>query len=432
MLLNDFLTIDDIAQILRVTRQTVSKLIKAKDIVAYKVNKSYRVSKHDLVTFLQTKALVKDNQHISTPKAAALSLPGNYKNGTSAINEPKQGAIAVLQKEHSGQYNQFIFGDNLDVLNALLPQLKNKVDLIYIDPPFGTGKVFNTIDHTSAYSDKLPHFDFLDFLRARLLVLKQLLSAKGSIYVHIDKKTGHYVKVMMDEVFGFDNFINDITRIKCNPKNFSRNAYGNYSDMILFYAKERDKNIWNNIKDDLSDEKQDQLFKQAHPIHGKYTTHPLHAPGITMGGDTGKEWNGLMPPPGRHWRYSRAELSRMNDEGLIEWSDKGIPRKIVFAKDHKGIKIQDVWEFKDKGLSYADYPTQKNTELLKRIILNSSNPNSIVLDCFAGSGSTLYTANSLGRKWIGIDNSAEAFNVIKTNFINMGIKCNYHQYQPIT
>lgn len=232
----------------------------------------------------------------------------------------------------------------------------------------------------------------------------------------------------MDEVFGYNNFINDITRIKCNPKNFARNAYGNYSDIILFYAKERDKNIWNEVKEELTKEEEYIFFPKIHPKYGRYTTNPLHAPGETIDGDTGKEWNGLMPPKGRHWRYSREELTRLDMQGLIEWSESGNPRKMIFAKEHKGKKVQDVWEFKDKGLSYVDYPTQKNHEMLRRIISNSSNEDSVVLDCFAGSGSTLFVANELKRKWIGIDNSTQSLSVVKSNFKKGKIKCNFFEY----
>ena len=105
-------------------------------------------------------------------------------------------------------------------------------------------------------------------------------------------------------------------------------------------------------------------------------------------------------------------LDELDEQGLIEWSHTGNPRKKVIAKDHKGKKIQDVWEFKDKGLSYVSYPTEKNHDLLTRIIQHSSNPESWVLDAFAGSGSTLLRANELGRKWLGIDQSPQARQVI--------------------
>jgi adenine-specific DNA-methyltransferase len=115
----------------------------------------------------------------------------------------------------------------------------------------------------------------------------------------------------------------------------------------------------------------------------------------------------------------------LDDAGLIEWSSTGNPRKIVFAKDHDGKKVQDVWEFKDRGKSYVDYPTQKNQDLLERIILNSSQEDSLVLDCFAGSGSTLLAANKHNRKWIGMDSSEYSLKTVRNIFNDQGIKANY-------
>ena len=141
--------------------------------------------------------------------------------------------------------NLLIHSENLKGLNYLLEHgYRGMVDLVYIDPPFATGGSFtitngraSTISNSRkgdvAYTDVLKGKDFVSFLRERLVLLRELLSEQGSIYLHIDYKIGHYVKVMMDEVFGIDNFRNDITRIKCNPKNFERIGYGNIKDMIL-------------------------------------------------------------------------------------------------------------------------------------------------------------------------------------------------------
>ncbi len=111
----------------------------------------------------------------------------------------------------------------------------------------------------------------------------------------------------------------------------------------------------------------------------------------------------MYPPKGRHWRYSPDKLTELDEKGLIEWSKTGNPRIKNFADEHKGKKVQDIWEYKDPA--YPVYPTEKNEELLKFIIRQSSNEDSIVLDCFSGSGTTLKAANGLGRKFIGIDNS---------------------------
>jgi len=429
---SSFLTVEEISENLKVTRQTVSKYIHSKELNAVKINKTYRITRDDFEEFLR------ENSTSNEPKISYMRNTKNCvlqyanKSDVNDILSPNEnGVLNEIEINHQGIENKFIFGDNFYVLKELLTSHKGKVDLIYIDPPFGTGQNFNSINDDTAYSDKVVDSDFLEFLRKRLFLLKELLSEKGSIYLHIDKKIGHYVKIIMDEVFGSDNFINDITRIKCNPKNFARNAYGNYSDMILYYAKNRDKQIWNEVREKMSVLKRDQLFPKKHPKFGRYTTHPIHAPGKTINGDTGLEWKGQMPPKGRHWRYSRKVLDELDAKGLIEWSSTGNPRKIVLAKDHKGFKIQDIWEFKDRGLSYVDYPTQKNHELLERIIENSSTEESIVLDCFAGSGGTLKIANQLNRKWIGIDNSSHSFEVIKDTFNKENIVCNFYEYQTL-
>jgi len=432
MLLNDFLTVDDVAKTLKVTRQTVSKYIQKKKLNAVKINTSYRVPIKEFENFLASNSMLSEPETLYQKKSRNCFLDYIGKSNESEIlNFKPLGVLRQIETVNKNVFNRMIFGDNYFVLKALINEFESKIDLIYIDPPFGTGQDFTNTDNNHAYSDKIVNNEFLEFLRKRLILLRELLSESGSIYLHIDKKLGHYVKIIMDEVFGYENFINDITRIKCSPKNFDRNAYGNYSDMILFYAKRRDNNIWNEVKEQITKEEEEDMFPKIHPKYGRYTTNPIHAPGSTIDGDTGKEWEGLLPPKGRHWRYSREELTRLDMLGLIEWSGNGNPRKMVFAKEHKGKKVQDVWAFKDKGFSYVDYPTQKNHDLLKRIILNSSNEKSIVLDCFAGSGSTLYVANQLKRNWIGVDNSTHSFDVIKNVFKRGKINCNYFEYIPL-
>jgi len=328
-----------------------------------------------------------------------------------------------------GGNNKLIKGENLQALKSLIEDfdLKGKIDLIYIDPPFATNNHFtigedrvstisNSKNDKTAYKDELVGSDFLEFLRERLFFLKELLSEKGSIYLHIDYKIGHYVKVIMDEVFGIDNFRNDITRIKCNPKNFFRKAYGNIKDLILFYSKTSDM-IWNDPKEELSENDIEKLFKKIDSQGRRYTTIPLHAPGETLNGPTGKEWKGKLPPKGRHWRTDPKILDEWDKQNLIEWSKTGNPRKIIFANEKTGKKKQDIWDYKDT--QYPNYPTEKNINLLKDIILASSNENSIVLDCFCGSGTTLIASQELGRKWIGIDRSDEAIKVTQKRLKNI-------------
>ncbi len=313
--------------------------------------------------------------------------------------------------------NLIIKGDNIKGLEYLLRKvrLKGRIDLVYIDPPFATNSNFTITDERAstvsnsrkgdvAYSDKRTGKDFIEFLRERLLLLKELLSDKGSIYLHIDYKIGHYVKVMMDEVFGINNFRNDITRIKCNPKNFKRVGYGNIKDLILFYSKSLQP-IWNEPKEPYTEKDLARLYPKVKRGR-RYTTVPLHAPGETENGKSSQAFKGLFPPKGRHWRTDVETLERWDEEGLIEWSSTGNPRKRIFADQQAGKRVQDIWEYKDP--QSPTYPTEKNPNLLDRIIKTSSNPESIVLDCFCGSGTTVKSAHLLGRNWIGIDQSEHA------------------------
>lgn len=318
-----------------------------------------------------------------------------------------------------------IKADNLKGLDYLIQErsLAGKIDLVYIDPPFATGIEFkvsegrvSTISAERngkvAYSDKSKGQDFLEFLRQRLVLLRELLSERGSIYLHIDYKIGHYVKILMDEVFGIENFRNDITRIKCNPKNFARIGYGNVKDMVLFYSKGGCP-IWNEPKDDYTEEDITRLFAKIDSDGRRYTTVPIHAPGETENGASSRPFKGILPPKGRHWRTDVATLEKWDEEGLIEWSSNGNPRKKIFADERDGKRVQDVWNFKDP--QYPSYPTEKNMDMLERIIRTSSDEDSIVLDCFCGSGSTLRAANRLNRTWIGIDQSEPAIETTTEN-----------------
>lgn len=301
---------------------------------------------------------------------------------------------------------------------------KNSIDLVYIDPPFATNNIFRlgstmsaSLDSQIAYKDKFNLESYLEFLYYRLILIKELMSEKGSLYLHIDDKVGHYVKILCDEIFGREHFISDIARIKCNPKNFKRKAYGNIKDRILFYVKSN-QYVWNEVCEEITKNDLHKRFKKQDE-RGYYTTIPLHAPGVTQKGESGQEWNGLKPPEGRHWRCSLSELDKLEKAGLIEWSKNGVPRKKVYAKDCKGKKIQDIWEFKDTQSPM--YPTQKNNAMLKRIIQMSSNVDSLVMDCFCGSGGFLRESFLLGRNFIGIDESKEAIKINQQNLC----KCEY-------
>lgn len=342
----------------------------------------------------------------------------SYKNKKSEkdIFELSKRKAKDISSRVNNKSNLLLFGDNFTALSSLISSgYAGTIDLIYIDPPYNTNQVFtisgddrvSTISRTKsansviAYDDNFTIEDYLEFMRERLYLMRELLSEKGSLYVHIDQKMGHYLKIILDEIFGINNFRNDISRIKSNPKNFSRRAFGNEKDIVLFYVKDVAKNIFNNITQPLSDDEKVSMFKKIDSDGRRYNTVPVHAPGETINGETGREWKGMLPPKGRHWRVSPLELDKLDAQNLIEWSKNGVPRIKKFADEHKGKKIQDVWKFKDP--THPIYPTEKNSSMLEMIVAQSSNENSIVMDCFAGSGSTLKVADKLGRKWIGVD-----------------------------
>lgn len=378
---------------------------------------------------------------------ATLSYPGkedvasilNYAR--PAVCERVRGATPLLNGKWE---NLLIQGDNLGILKTLAgnSQVAGKVSLVYIDPPFATNQEFrlgtngrtSTISSSDngeiAYKDTLAGAAFVEFLRKRIFFLSELLADDGSIYVHIDGKMGHYLKIVMDEVFGQENFRNDIARIKCNPKNFARKGFGNMKDVVLFYSKSADF-AWNEPREEVSEADIERLFSKVTKDGRRYTTTPLHAPGETKSGPTGGLWKGLRPPAGRHWRYDPDTLTALDTAGMIEWSSTGNPRKIVFADQLRlrGKKLQDIWGFKDNP--YPKYPTEKNLEMLDMIVRASSNKGGLVLDCFSGSGTTLVAAQNAGRRWIGIDSSPAAIRVAQHRLYTECSKPGFGVYKTI-
>jgi len=365
--------------------------------------------------------LVKDMHLVTLKYPGKISREELYKTVSPAELKVVKEFMREKPLFDDGWRNMLILGDNLPVLKALLQdsRIHGKVKLIYIDPPFGTGSAYRGKRHVSAgpndevaYQDMPLSPEYLEFLRRRLIFLHDLLAEDGSIYVHVDVDAVHYVKVVMDEVFGIENFVNDIARVKCNPKNFERRAYGNIRDSILFYAKNYGRNVWNDPREPYTEEDVERLFPKVDRDGRRYTTVPLHAPGETRNGPTGQPWRGMSPPPGRHWRYPPEVLDELDRRGLVEWSSTGNPRLKVYADEYlkRGKRMQDVWlNYKDPV--YPDYPTEKNLEMVMKIVEASSKPGDIVLDAFCGSGTLALAAEKLNRKWICIDSSPVAVEV---------------------
>ncbi len=355
----------------------------------------------------------------------AVSVSSNNLMSIHALNIVPQNEVHFRNvREYNGEgIKRLYHADNIDVLHHLLNDEKvcGKVNLIYIDPPYNTGGAFETRDFKHAYDDNFTIESYLAFMRARLELMHKLLSPSGSIYVHLDSKMVFHVKVMMDDIFGMQNFKGMITRKKCKSKNFTRKTYGNISDYILFYTK-TDNPVWNRPYEEWADDKVLKEYPFIEEGTGRrHKRVPCHAPG-TRNGATGGPWRGLMPPEGKHWQYTPDKLDEMDARGEIHWSANGNPRRKVYLDESKGVPVQDIWldylDVNNQNTCITGYPTEKNYEMLKRIISTSSNPGDLVLDCFAGSGTTLAAAEELGRQWIGVDIGDESIQTIQDRFEN--------------
>lgn len=323
--------------------------------------------------------------------------------------------------EHVQNTNILCYGDNKPILASLLhnSDVHGKVRLVYIDPPFATKSVFQSRAQGDAYHDLLDGAHYVEFMRERLILLRELLSDDGSIYVHLDENMAFHIKIIMDEIFGRKNFRNWITRKKCNPKNYTRKTYGNIADYILFYTKS-DTYVWNRPFDPWTEKSSAKEYQYIEEGTGRrYKKVPIHAPGVRNGA-TGQRWRGELPPPGKHWQYPPEVLDEMDARGEIYWSPNGNPRRKIYLEASEGIPVQDIWmDFRDahnQNINITGYPTEKNPDLLARIIDASSHPGDLVLDCFAGSGTTLAVASQRKRRWIGVDNSIEAISTILRRF----------------
>ena len=344
-----------------------------------------------------------------------------------------------------------LHGDNKEVMAHLLASgFRGKVQLIYIDPPFDSGADYvrkvtlrgaegaakikgegYALGEQIQYTDIWANDNYLQFMYERLLLLKELLKENGVIFVHTNHERGHLIRCLMDEVFGPENFKNDIIW-KRGPGKAHPSYFGIVKDTILFYCKGPDY-IWNKQYTAISEAYAATFRKKDDK--GYYVTQPLHS------GKPAKivpEWRGVKPPGGRGWAYKIATLDKFETEGRVEWSDDGVPRLKRYFHEVKGAAIQDVWsdianstkpEFVqafldyidemasgddadvwddiapvlDRSLDHTGYPTQKPLGLGMRMISACTNPGDLVLDCFAGSAPTLAAAQQLGRRWIGCD-----------------------------
>jgi adenine-specific DNA-methyltransferase len=350
-----------------------------------------------------------------------------YDNRLSE-GEALLGISAYFSKSAEGQWhnaalepNALALCDNLAGLSALAKSA-HKARLIYLDPPYNTGFGFHSRDLQHAYKDDRSTAGYVEFMRRRLILMRECLANDGSIYVHIGHQMLGHLKVLMDEIFGSRNFRNIIARRKCSSKNFTSSSYANIHDYLLFYTKSADY-VWNQPGQKPSEAWLDKEYPKA-DARGRYKLVPVHAPG-TRNGETGMPWRGKNPPPGKHWQYAPSKLDALDEDGLIHWSKTGNPRRKVYLTDDKLVPYTDQWDcFRDahhQSIGITGYPTEKNLDMLRMIVGASSNPGDLVVDPFCGSGTTLAAADDLGRRFIGFDESFVAVEAT-LNRLRFGVK----------
>lgn len=344
----------------------------------------------------------------SSSEGFGISYHGKMPEGE--ILAPITSRYLKISKSHDLEAetinsNGFVWGDNWFALHSLI-ESGERAQLIYLDPPYSTGMNFASRGQEHAYNDLLGKAEYIEFMRRRLVLMRELLQEDGSIYVHIGHQMVAELKLVLDEIFGPQNFRNLITRKKCSSKNSTRNQYANLNDYILFYTKSK-KYIWNQPKKKATAEWIAKEYNK-NDERGQYKLVPLHAPGVRNGA-TGENWRGIPPPKGKHWQYAPETLEELDASGNIYWSKTGNPRKKVYLEENKGLALTDYWDdYRDahhQSVLITGYPTEKNFEMMKMIVAASSVEGGLVIDPFSGSGSTIHAADMLKRRWIGIDES---------------------------
>ncbi len=339
--------------------------------------------------------------------------------------------------------NQLYYGDNLDILRRYIPD--ESVDLIYLDPPFNSNASYNVLfaehngtqsaaqikafgdtwhwdqeaakayekvvegpNHTvsqamQAFRTFLGQSDMMAYLAMmapRLIELWRVLKGTGSIYLHCDPTASHYLKMLMDAIFGPVNFRNEIIWKRTSGHSDAK-RYGRVHDVLLYCTRTEDPS-WNDTYQPYDPGYVEQYYRYEDGDGRRFMSADLGAAGLT-GGGYDYEWKGVR----RVWRCPQSTMERLEREGRIYYTKNGIPRLKRYLDESKGLPVQDVWTDVESLRSWHQeklgYPTQKPEALLERIIKASSNDGDTVLDPFCGCGTTIAVAQRLKRRWIGID-----------------------------
>ncbi|MCE2464126.1 MAG: restriction endonuclease [Dehalococcoidia bacterium] len=343
--------------------------------------------------------------------------------------------------------NTLYYGDNLDILRQHVPD--ESVDLVYLDPPFNSNASYNVLfreksgedspaqikaftdtwewtletERTfeqdiilhpgtpSAVKDMIAAFrlfvgqnammSYLVMMTPRQAELRRVLKPTGSLYLHCDPTASHYLKLLLDAVFGHQNFKNEIVW-KRSAAHSDAKACGNTHDIIFTYAKDKSKFVWNKQYQSYDLEYIRTHYRHKTDEGRLYRTDNLTATGLSGGGYE-YEWNGVS----RIWRCPRETMERLDNEGRVRYTRNGVAEYIRYFDEMPGVPLQDMWidipPINSQAKERLGYPTQKPEALLERIITASSNEGDVVLDPFCGCGTAVAAAEKLKRRWIGID-----------------------------
>ena len=346
--------------------------------------------------------------------------------------------------------NVLYYGDNLEILREYIPD--SSVDLIYLDPPFNSKATYNVLykeptgkpsqAQISAFEDTwhwgleaehalleiaaspiaptavkefmsvLPKLvgrrtdmtAYLTMMCIRLIELKRVLKDTGSIYLHCDPSASHYLKLLLDTIFGANNFRNEIVWKRTTAHNDPK-RFGRVHDILFFYSR-ADKPTWNTVFAPYDPEYIEIYYRYTDEHGKKFLSRDLTAP--SHGSSSGQyEWHGKHTSKGRMWSYTKENMERLEAEGRIFYTRNGYPRLRQYLEDMEGIPAQSIWtdvlNLRSWHKEDLGYDTQKPEALLERIIKASSNEGDVVLDPFCGCGTAVVTAQRLNRRWIGID-----------------------------
>jgi adenine-specific DNA-methyltransferase len=371
--------------------------------------------------------LIWDGKYDANGKRTAplrLKLPFQTVETVNASAQQRQMALDMFSAGRPTEWrNRLIWGDKKYVLPALLDEFAGRVDLIYIDPPFNVGADFSlrfsvedenftkeaSMIEQKAYRDTWGQglHSYLHWFTDTILFLSELLAQTGVIYVHLDHHVSHYAKIVMDEIFGSDNFQNELIWLRTTGHSDS-NKWNHSHDVILFYSKSQ-KFLFKPLFQPYTEEHITSSFRYIEEETGRQFSAGDLMAGGTRKGESGKPWRGIDPTERNgHWQYPVSELDELDKQGRIYWPPAGrIPRLKRYLDDMPGRPVKSIWDdispVQGNSKERTGYDTQKPEALLERIITASTDEGNLVFDCFCGSGTTAAVAEKLNRRWIACD-----------------------------